>query len=73
MFCNDLKADRYNKGWQVATDVNYIASQLQGCLSNTNGNQIWRGCTEFSMQHKAEGACSSAEGQHPALCRVAPG
>lgn len=46
-------------------------SQLQGCLSNTNGNQIWRWCTEFSMQHW--GACSSAEGQHLAFYRAALG
>lgn len=56
MFCNDLKAGRYNKGWQVATDGNYIPSQLQGRLSNTNGDQILRRHMVSNMQYKVEGS-----------------
>lgn len=55
MFCNALKAGSYNKGWQVATDVNYISSQLQGRLSNTNSDQILRRHMLFNTQHQAEG------------------
>lgn len=67
MFCNDLKAGRYNKGWQGATKMDYISSQLQGPLSNSHSDQILRRDMVLNMQHRAEGQPPAFYGRSPKL------